>query len=1374
MEYLAASAFYKVSFPFEVITQEEVKFQTFGKWIIAFQYEHFQNDDSGNLIERNEIEITFPEGGYKIAAGLIPMSYHYMASEFDTSNFDDLKKIKLNIPSDIQIFGGVVDKNSIKQILSNFIMLLLSGTSSAMHDRYEEWCQYYYSRNPYYTLGHNFPEVIFSVSEDNTHLKVLDNGLTIINLDSQTLISSHTTNIPEGIKNIEDYAYSYKLEVLGDIFSLTTNKNLSGINWETITIPDSVETIGKYAFFGINYKNLILSKNLSEIKEGTFVHLGNGSEISVEIPENIKRLKSFSIPLNFIKDYTIPETVDYIGDLIVAPTGGQLEMIHHNGGDEYAILPPSVSFSMFSGFSGLEDLISGGNPGDNITNILPLLSIFNIISSFHVKSKCPYYNTPSLLSWILRGAFNTIIPLFTGGYGVNKITKPEFADYDFMVGLPSKIIKDIIHNLDLPPVFPETAVEMIGLSAENHYEGAEYVGIEVMGLSGDNKIIRVNPQGEIYLLRWADVFKWTDPETGEEKTLYERHTKKINFNLNISKEEVIKEVEVGHDEFKETITLIQGPSEYLELKAVYDIVDNRTPEYLETNIPFETILFNDPNTIFSINGGEIEKCNSSSYYYTFNEFGRHEVIFYLDPVKFEYIDSDIFDISDEVSNESPFLPKLTELWIPSGLIGADFYSDGNLDSPVHFANTLKVLSLPSTLENINSDEGCITCLEELHIENLESYLYINYPNWPLLEYNETPCNLFINEELITDLVLPEARGGEWCNEYSWGSFFPNFTGITSVYIPKSVYYIPFEMFYGCTGISDIILESDSGIWFEGGEFADTAWFQERKEEPVVWLGDRPYYIAYDALPESYELVVPEGIMILYGFYDCKELISVKTSSTVKYISDGFNECINLSTVQLNEGLEEIHSSFEGTNISNLEIPNSVKGISVVLWNTPWYEGQEDGPLYLGNHLVGYKNLETETLVVREGTKSVYYGESDLLLNVTLPESVKIIEGYGFGYCPNLQSINLPEGLEEIRWGAFDNSGLNSINIPDSVKIIEESAFYWCRNLTSAALPNSLKEISRDLFSGCISLESIVIPDGVETIDSYSFSECSSLKELTLGSGVSKIGLGAFAGISSEVKVNIDSLEHWCNIEFEDIASNPVSFSENGNTSLYVNGELITDIIIPEGITEIKPCAFNYQNNLIEVNSITTPDSLVKIHDGAFYGIDPLSTHIGAQLTYDALSRLPMGTTISITISENNPNLGIDPEGIALSIIDKYNKKYLMYLKNDFEEFTVPDDIVGVVIMTGENGPNMERIIHFNKDIQFVLSGYSEIGEGHPWEKTTFDFSDCIFAPILAGAFPVKYNENTDLVDQFGYMIVPEEIKGIFFINTALTGLLSNI
>lgn len=1375
LEYLAASAFYKAFFPFVVITQDEVRFQTFGKWITAFQCGHFQYDDSGNLVERNEIEITFPEGGYKIAAGLIPMSYHYMDMEIglNTSNFDELKKIKLNIPSDIQIFGSIVDKNIIKNLLSNFIMMLLPGPSSEYDKEHEEWYQYYQSQNPYYIPGHNFPEVIFSVSEDNAHLKALDNGLTIINQDSQTLINSYTTNIPEGIKHIEDYAYSFKLNARGDIFNLTANKNLSDINWETITIPDSVETIGKYAFFGINYKNLILSKNLSEIKEGTFVHTGNGSEISVEIPENIKKLKSFSIPLNFIKDYTIPETVDYIGDLIVAPTGGQLEMIYHNGGSEYAILPPSVSFSMFGGFSEIGDLIGGGNSGNIITNVLSSLSIFNIISSLHIKSKCPYYNTPSLLSWILRGTFNTIFPLFTGGYGVNKVTKPEFADYDFMVGLPSKIIRDIIQNQGLPSIFPETAVEMIGLSAENHYEGAEYVGIEVIGLSGDNKTIRVNSQGETYLLRWADVFKWMDPESGEEKTLYERHTKKINFGLNVSKEEVIKEVEVGHDKFKETITLIQGPSEYLELRAVYDIVDNRTSEYLEANIPLETILFNDPGTIFRINGGEIEECSSDSYYYAFNEFGRHEVIFYLDPTKFEYINSDIFDISSKVSSASAFLPKLTELWIPSGLIGVDFYNAGNIDSLVHFANTLKVLSLPSTLECINSDEGCITCLEELHIEDLESYLYIYYNNWPLLEYNETPCNLFINGELITDLVLPEARG-DWDGEYSWGSFFPNFTGFTSVYIPKSVSYIPFGMFYGCTGISDITLESDSKIWFEGEEFADTAWFQELKEEPVVWLGDRPYYVDYDALPESFELVVPEGITTLYWFNGCEKLISVKTSSTVKYISDGFNECINLSTVQLNEGLEEIHYSFSGTNISNLEIPNSVKGIAFVLSETPWYEAQEDGPLYLGNHLVGYKNLETETLVVREGTKSVYYGESELLLNVTLPESVKIIESWGFEYCLNLQSIILPEGLEEIRSGAFDCSGLNSIDIPDSVKTIKGDAFYWCRNLTSAVLPKDLNGISRSLFYGCISLESIIIPNGVETIESCSFSGCSSLKEITLGSGVSRIDWGAFEGISSEVKVNINSLEHWCNIEFYDILANPVSFSENGNTSLYVNGELVTDIIIPEGITEIKPYAFNYQNNWIEVDSIITPDSLGKIHDEAFYGIDSLSTHIGAQLTYEALSGLPMGTMSSVTISENNPNLGIDPEGIALSITDKYNKKYLMYLKSDFEEFTVPDDIIGVIIMTGEDGPNLERIIHFNNDIQFVLSGYSEIGEGHPWEKTTFDFSGCIFAPILAGAFPVKYNENTNLVDQFGYMIVPEEIKGIFFINTALTGLLDSI
>ena len=44
---------------------------------------------------------------------------------------------------------------------------------------------------------------------------------------------------------------------------------------------------------------------------------------------------------------------------------------------------------------------------------------------------------------------------------------------------------------------------------------------------------------------------------------------------------------------------------------------------------------------------------------------------------------------------------------------------------------------------------------------------------------------------------------------------------------------------------------------------------------------------------------------------------------------------------------------------------------------------------------------------------------------------------------------------------------------------------------------------------------------------------------------------------------------WCSVDFATIESNPLRFARN----LYLNNELITKIVIPNGVTKIKKYAF---------------------------------------------------------------------------------------------------------------------------------------------------------------------------------------------------------
>ena len=58
----------------------------------------------------------------------------------------------------------------------------------------------------------------------------------------------------------------------------------------------------------------------------------------------------------------------------------------------------------------------------------------------------------------------------------------------------------------------------------------------------------------------------------------------------------------------------------------------------------------------------------------------------------------------------------------------------------------------------------------------------------------------------------------------------------------------------------------------------------------------------------------------------------------------------------------------------------------------------------------------------------------------IPSSVKNIGTNAFAGCTNLTEINLPDGLESIGYGAFADSGLDTIRVPKSVKSIGADAF----------------------------------------------------------------------------------------------------------------------------------------------------------------------------------------------------------------------------------------------------------------------------------------------------------------------------------------------
>lgn len=127
------------------------------------------------------------------------------------------------------------------------------------------------------------------------------------------------------------------------------------------------------------------------------------------------------------------------------------------------------------------------------------------------------------------------------------------------------------------------------------------------------------------------------------------------------------------------------------------------------------------------------------------------------------------------------------------------------------------------------------------------------------------------------------------------------------------------------------------------------------------------------------------------------------------------------------------------------------------------------------------------------------------------------------------------------------------------------------DITVVTIGNGVTTIGDDAFNYCgTSLTSVTIPDSVTTIGESAFISCSKLTSVYYS--------GDVAG--------------WCEIQFANAGSNPLLFARN----LYLEGRLVTDLIIPEGVSEVKDHAFACYTTL---TSVTIPSSVNSIGERAF-------------------------------------------------------------------------------------------------------------------------------------------------------------------------------
>ena len=222
-----------------------------------------------------------------------------------------------------------------------------------------------------------------------------------------------------------------------------------------------------------------------------------------------------------------------------------------------------------------------------------------------------------------------------------------------------------------------------------------------------------------------------------------------------------------------------------------------------------------------------------------------------------------------------------------------------------------------------------------------------------------------------------------------------------------------------------------------------------------------------------------------------------------------------------------------------------------------------------------------------------------IISVSIPASITQMGQAAFYNCVNLSKVYYKGQIEDWCNITFEDSTANPINCSKSIYINGKS-------VKELIIPEGVYTINAFAFAYCEDLESVMMSDNITTIGDEAFAYCTNLKNAAMGKNIVKIGVRAFC-FTGLTEISIpDGITEIEQCVFDNCkVLTKITWGKGVATigwRAFANCESLTEVCFPESLRSISIAAFT---NCTSLNSVAIQEGLLSIEQQAFYSCTKL-------------------------------------------------------------------------------------------------------------------------------------------------------------------------